>query len=217
MYKVFASLNTATQELHQYIRDTVYSFIPANGYVFLDFWADALNINNYGYFIDDSYLGKINNVKARFFLAKTQTLDGLYTYLSAVGYPMSTDYELVANTFPLYFPHRFQVASISASGIAIVKGTTYAGTTYPNSVFETEEEAKNTLIVVFPSNIDPNIVPKFKYCLEEVLNLAIKIIYINDDSIGLPFGYIEVGNSFDGIIGGFSDEFGSSSGGEFIQ
>jgi hypothetical protein len=202
-------------ELHTYIRESVYSFVPANGYAFLDLWASVLNINNFGYFIDNSFAGKIKNVYSRFYLSKTQTLDGLYNYLTAVGYPMSRQYGITANTFPLSFPYRFEIAGISVYGITIIKGTDYAGGVYPNSVFSNEEDAKNTLLVAFPDDIDVTLIPKFKYCLDEVLNLAIKIVYINESVSGVPFGYRDAGDAYDGIIAGYSDDTGSTIGGVF--
>ena len=213
MYKVFSSFNKHVVELHTYIRDTVYSFVPAKGYVFLDLWAEVIAVNNFGYFIDNSYVGKLNNVSARFYLSKTQTLAGLYNYLTAVGYPVSAEFGLTPNTFPLNFPHKFEIANVSVDGITIIKGTEYAGGVFPNTVFETEEDAKNTLLVVFPNAIDGTVITKFKYCLEEVLNLAIKIIYINDTVSGIPFGYRDESDAFDGIIAGYSDE--STIGGVF--
>jgi hypothetical protein len=215
MFRVFNSFNRHLLELHTYIREAVYSFIPSNGYVFLDLWASVLDINNFGYFIDNSFAGKIKNVYSRFYLSKTQTLDGLYNYLTAVGYPMSAQYGITANTFPLVFPYRFEIANLSVNGITIIKGTEYAGGVYPNSVFDTEEDAKNTLLVAFPDDIEVTLIPKFKYCLEEVLNLAIKIMYINDTIAGIPFGYRSEGDAFSGIIAGYSDDTGSTTGGVF--
>jgi hypothetical protein len=215
MFRVFNSFNRHLLELHTYIREAVYSFVPANGYVFLDLWASVLDINNFGYFIDNSFAGKVKNVYSRFYLSKTQTLDGLYNYLTAVGYPMSRQYGITANTFPLVFPYRFEIAGISVDGITIIKGTEYAGGVYPNTIFANEEDAKNTLLVAFPDDIDGTLIPKFKYCLEEVLNLAIKIIYINDTISRTPLGYGDGSTDYTGILAGYSSDDGSSLGGAY--
>jgi hypothetical protein len=176
IHKLYMVFNKHTEELLSYEKSIAEGLVPSKGYFFIGHWMDWIKGNFKGYFFARTQEEKVRNIEARFKFSKTNTLDGLYRYMTKVGYIINTAQPDNLLGFPLNYAYPFSNLAGSTNGISILHGTQFSST-YPNSNFATEAEAKLSLIVYYPPDTTDELKAAFSACLEEIVRVQIRIVY----------------------------------------